>query len=102
MVSVAAKKFDAPIGDSIILTCHGASVPRPSSATWSRNGTLLSNSQMSMMIFNKINSSLSTSTLIINTSRHEDSGNYICLMNNTYSSSSSQVIQVTVLGNLSI
>ena len=95
IVRAATTVLDIPIGDAIILTCNGSSVPGPSSALWSRNGTLLSNHTTTLM---RINASLTTSTLIINSSQHEDAGDYVCTMKNTFSSNSSQSIHVTILG----
>lgn len=101
-VRVTTTELDIPIGKAMILTCNGTSVPLPSSVTWSRNGTILNNSHLSTIKFMIMNSSLAMSTLIINNSSQEDSGNYVCLMENAYSSNSSQAVSVTILGNLSI
>ena len=98
IVRAATTVLDIPIGNAIILTCNGSSVPGPSSALWRRNGTLISSYTI---MFMKINASLATSTLIINSSQHEDAGDYVCTMKNKFSSNNSQAIHVTILGNIS-
>lgn len=98
-VMVATTVLDIPLGDKIVLTCNGSSIPGPLFVTWKRNDTILSNHTYGIT-FLKINTSLATSTLTINASKHEDTGGYICVMGNKYLNESSQIIDVTILGNL--
>lgn len=95
-IAVSSNLIEITTGSDTILDCSYESYPKPLKIYWKKNEKIIQLSDSSKMKYN--GSSVKMPNLVIYDTTQSDSGNYICVVENTIGAGYSKTLQLIIKG----